>query len=137
MLMPETTEMQNNLTALQTDLQSTSETMQVEWNTKLTDYQNNVATMTESARSLKEKDLQDLRTRISEFEQNAMQELQLRQEQLLSPIVTKAREAITAVAAEQSIAIVMDMSSGSVIYNDPAQTLDLMPAVKTKLGIAQ
>ncbi len=136
-LMPETTEMEANIRTLQADLQSTSETMQVEWNTKLSDYQANMNTMTDSVRNLKEKDLQDLRTRISEFEQNAMQELQYKQQQLLQPIIAKATEAINSVAAEQGLAMVFDTSAGTVIYTDPAQTVDLLSAVKAKLGITE
>lgn len=138
-VMPETAQMQANLTALQSDLQNTSETMQVEWNTKLADYQANSSTMTESVRNLREKDLQDLRTRISEFEQNAMQELQQKQQQLLEPIIAKAREAIDAEAKAQSIAVVFDNSAGvgAVIYSDSEQVVDILSAVKTRLGIAQ
>ncbi len=138
-VMPETAQMQTNLTTLQSDLQNTSETMQVEWNTKLADYQANSSTMTDSVRNLREKDLQDLRTRISEFEQNAMQELQQKQQQLLEPIIAKAREAIDAEAKAQGIAVVFDNSAGvgAVIYSDSEQVVDILSAVKTRLGIAQ
>ncbi len=135
--MPETSEMEANLRTLTADLQATSETMQVEWNTKLADYQANMNTMTDSVRNLKEKDLQDLRTRISEFEQNASQELQYKQQQLLQPIIEKATEAINAVAKEMGLAVVFDKSAGSVIYNDPEMTVDMLSAVKAKLGITE
>ncbi len=135
MAMPETKTMQTNLEAFSKDLSDNLETMQVEFNNKYVDYQNNVKTYTESIRSLKEKELQDLQTRMQQFEQSARQEIQAKQSELLNPIITKAREAISKVAAEGGFDVVYDESAGSLAYVNNATVVDISPKVKVALGI--
>ncbi len=135
MSMPETTKMQSDLEAIRQEFAANLETMQVELNNKIADYQKNEATMNSSVRSLKETEMQDLSTRMQQFEQTAVQELQAKQNQMLEPIINKARAAISDVAAAGGYVVVYDESTGSLAYYDPAQVVDLMSAVKTKLGI--
>ncbi len=133
--MPETTEMQTNLEAFRQDLVGNLETMQVELNNKFADYQSSAATATESVRSLKEKELQDLQTRMEQFEQNAMQEMQAKQNELLQPILGKAREAVTKVSQAGGYTVVYDLSVASLAYYDEASVVDIAPEVKAELGI--
>ncbi len=133
--MPETTDMQNKLEAFRKDLSDNLETMQVEFNTKLDEYQKSATTLTDSMRGLKEKELQDLQSRMQQFEQSAMQELQAKQNELLQPVITKAQEAVKSVAQEGGYSVVFDLSSQMLAYYDEATVVDILPAVKTKLGI--
>ncbi|MFI3316913.1 MAG: OmpH family outer membrane protein [Rikenellaceae bacterium] len=133
--MPETTEMQTKLEAFRQDLVANLETIQVEFNNKVQEYQNAESTMTASVRNLKEKELQDLQARMEEFQQNAMQEMQMKQNELLQPIITKAQEAVKKVSQEQAYAVVYDLSVASLVYYDEATVIDITPAVKTELGI--
>ncbi|MFI3302833.1 MAG: OmpH family outer membrane protein [Rikenellaceae bacterium] len=135
MAMPETATMQTNLEAFSKDLSDNLETMQVEFNNKLADYQSNLKNYTESVRNLKEKELQDLQTRMQQFEQSARQEIQNKQSELLNPIITKARDAISKVAAEGGYDVVYDESAGSLAYVNNATVVDISPKVKTALGI--
>ncbi len=135
-LMPETTKMQEDLETIRKDFSDNFETMQVELNNKIADYQKNETTMNESVRSLKEKEMQDLNQRMQQFEQTAVQELQTKQNQMLEPIIAKAKEAISAVAKEGGYSIVHDESMGAIAYFDDS-VVDLMPAVKIKLGIKE
>ncbi len=133
--MPETTEMQTNLEAFRQDLVSNLETMQVELNNKFVDYQSTATTATESVRSLKEKDIQDLQTRMEQFEQSAMQEMQAKQNELLQPIITKAREAVAKVSKAGAYTVVYDLAVASLAYYDEATVEDITAAVKAELGI--
>ncbi len=135
MVMPETAKMQSDLETIRQEFSANLETMQVELNNKIADYQKNEATMNSSVRSLKETEMQDLNTRMQQFEQTAVQELQVKQNQMLEPILAKAREAVSSVASAGGYAVVYDESTGSLAYSDPAQVTDLMGAVKSKLGI--
>ena len=114
--MPETAEMQKNLEAYQKELQDQLETIGVEFNNKLNEYTKQVSdknsTMSDSVRQLKEKELNDLKTRYDEFVQVSQQDMQKKQGELLEPIIVKA-----------------------VAYFDEAVVTDILPAVKTKLGI--
>ncbi len=133
--MPEFSEMQVKLEAFRKDLSDNLETMQVEFNTKLDDYQKTATTLTDSMRGLKEKELQDLQSRMQQFEQSAMQELQAKQNELLQPVITKAQEAVKAVAKEAGYSVVYDLSTQLLAYYDEATVVDILPAVKTNLGI--
>ena len=116
--MPETAEMQKNLEAYQKELQDQLETIGVEFNNKLNEYTKQVSdknsTMSDSVRQLKEKELNDLKTRYDEFVQVSQQDMQKKQGELLEPIIVKAQDAVKEVSAVVT---------------------DILPAVKTKLGI--
>lgn len=135
MVMPEIAAMQTTLEAFSKDFSDNFETMQVELNNKYVDYQQNRETMTDSIRSLKEKDIDDLNTRMQQFQQSAQQEIQAKQQELLAPIIEKARGAVADVAKESGYAVVYDESAGTLVYFDDAVVVDMLPAVKSRLGI--
>ena len=133
--MPETKEMQTNMEAYAKDLQDNLESMTVEYNQKLQEFQKNFNTLSESVRQLKENDLNALIQRRNEFEQAAQQDFQKRQNELLAPIIEKAKNAIDKVAAAGGYLAVFDTSTGSLAYFDEASLTDIAPAVKKELGI--
>ena len=92
--MPETKEMNTNMQAYGKDLEDNLETIAVEFNQKLADYQKNYASYSDAVRQLKEKELQELQNRRQEFEQIAQQDYQKKQQELLTPIIEKAKGAI-------------------------------------------
>lgn len=136
--MPETAEMQKNLEAYQKELQDQLETIGVEFNNKLNEYTKQVSdknsTMSDSVRQLKEKELNDLKTRYDEFVQVSQQDMQKKQGELLEPIIVKAQDAVKEVS-KAGYTVVYDTSVNAVAYFDEAVVTDILPAVKTKLGI--
>ena len=132
MSMPETKTMQTNMEAFGKELQDNVETMNVEFNTKLQDFQKNYNSYTDAIREMKEKKLQDLQTRIREF-----QDYQKKSDELLSPIIQKAKEAIDKVSAAGGYMFVFDVSTGSLAYFDEATLTDIAPEVKKELGITE
>ena len=125
--MPETKEMQTNMEAYAKDLQDNLESMTVEYNQKLQEFQKNFNTLSESVRQLKENDLNALIQRRNEFEQAAQQDFQKRQNELLAPIIEKAKNAIDKVAAAGGYLAVFDTSTGSLAYFDEASLTDIAP----------
>ena len=137
MLMPETKEMQTNMEAFAKEIQDNLETIRVEFNTKLADYQKNYETLSDSVKQLKEKELQELQNRSSEFEQVAQQDYQKKQNELLAPIVSKAKGAIDTVSKAGGYLVVFDISTGSLAYFDEAALTDIAPEVRRELGISE
>ncbi len=135
MAMPEMQAMQANLETFSRDLSDNLEAMQVEFNNKLADYQGNLNNYTDSVRSLKEKELQDLQTRMQQFEQSARQEIQTKQSELLNPIVTKARDAVSRIAAQGGYDVVYDESAGALAFVNETTVTDIAPQVKAALGV--
>ena len=137
MSMPETKTMQTNMETYAQELQDNIETMQVEFNTKLQDFQKNFNTLTDIAKEMKEKDLNDLQNRIREFQERAQQEYQKKQNELLAPIIEKAKNAIDKISAAGGYLVVFDTSTGSLAYFDEANLTDVAPEVKKELGITE
>lgn len=137
MAMPETKTMQTNMEAYGKEIQDNIETMQVEFNTKYQDYQKNYNTLTDMSKEMKEKELQDLQGRIQEFQSRAQQEYQKKQNELLAPIIEKAKNAIDKISAAGGYLVVFDTSTGSLAYFDEASLTDIAPEVKKELGITE
>ena len=132
--MPETKEMETNMQAYGKDLQDNLETITVEFNQKYLDFQKNFDTYSDAVRQLKQKELQELQSRREEFEQIAQQEYQKKQQELLTPIIDKAKAAIDKVAKENGYLAVFE--TGSLASYDADALTDLAPLVRKELGIA-
>lgn len=99
MAMPETKEMQTNLETFGKELNENIETINVEFNNKLQEYQKTANTLTDAVREMKAKELEDLQRRSQEFQQMAQRDYAKKQEELLQPIIEKAKAAIDKIAA--------------------------------------
>ena len=135
MAMPETKTMQENMETYAKELQDNIETMNVEFNTKLQDFQKNYNTFSDAIKEMKEKELQDMQNRTREFQERAQQDYQKKQNELLGPIIEKAKAAIDKVSAANAYTAVFDTSTGSLAYFDEATLTDIAPQVKKELGI--
>ena len=116
-----------------TELEAALTAMQEEFQTKYSDYQERQAQMTELIRKTKEQELLDLRQRIETYQQNAQQELQEKEKELLQPIIDKAKQAIADVAKENGYSYIFDTSAGTLLYQQDSD--DILPLVKKKLGL--
>ncbi|MDE5579369.1 MAG: OmpH family outer membrane protein [Alistipes sp.] len=133
--MPESKEMETNMQAFVKDLQDNLETIAVEFNQKYLDFQKNVESYSDSVRQLKSKELQELQNRREEFEQIAQQDIQKKQQELMTPIIEKAKAAIDKVAKENGYLVVFE--TNSLASFDEAALTDIAPQVRKELGIAE
>jgi outer membrane protein len=114
-------------------LQGELQTMQQELELKGADYQKNVATMSSIIKSTKEKEITDLQGRIEAFQQSAQKDISDKQTELITPFVTKAKQAIKDVAKEGGFAYILNAVEDILLYSDGGE--DVTPQVKKKLGI--
>ena len=114
-------------------LEDEMKAMYAEYEKKTTDFQNNQATMSQSLQQVKLKEIQEMEKRIRDFEEHAQTELQIKQEDLLKPIVDRAKSAIGEVAKEHGYSYVFDSALGALLYSDESD--NIMELVKKKLGI--
>ena len=110
------------------------ERLQVEINKKIDEFNNAEATMTNLIREAKASEIQEMQVRLQNFAQTAQQDLQQQSMMLIQPVMDKARKAIEAVAKEQGLLYVFDLSQGNPVYTGP-ESVDLLPLVKTQLGL--
>ena len=132
-LMPERkaaeTEVQNFAKSLEAQLAS----MTVEYQEEGQAQQANEATYTDLVKQDKIAEITGLEQRIQTFQQNAQQSLQAKEQELLEPILTKARNAIEDVAEEGDFTYIFDKSLGSILYAKESE--NVLPLVKKKLGL--
>ena len=134
MSMPESDSAQVKIQKLGEDYQQQMEEMQVELNKKYDNYLQNRDGYTDLIRQTKEADIQEMQQRIGNFEQMAQQDLQTQQQQLMAPILEKANGAVKAVAQENGFIYIFDVGSGNPVFWSET-SIDILPMVKTKLGI--
>jgi outer membrane protein len=132
--MPEYDSAQVKLQNLNRSYELEIERIQVEINKKIEDYQKNEATMSNLIKEAKASEIQEMQVRLQNFAQTAQQDLQQQQMTLMQPVMEKARKAIEEVAKENGLLYVFDMSQGNPVYASE-ESIDLLPLVKTKLGL--
>jgi outer membrane protein len=79
------------------------------------------------------REISDLERRIQEFQQQAQEEIGKKEQEVLTPIIDKARKAIDEVAVEKGYTYVFDASLGVLLYAKDSE--DVMADVKAKLGL--
>ena len=131
--MPGIDQMQQELQDFQMQMQETYQALVMEFQTKSADFEGDMATMSQTVRQNKQRELESLRERIISFERDAEEEIMMKRESLLNPIVQKAIDAIEEIAKEKGYDYVFDTGGGSVLYANPSD--DITTLVKAKLGI--
>jgi outer membrane protein len=132
-MMPGIDSVKTKLQSYQQTLSDQMDQMRTEFENKYLDYQSQAATMSDLIKQTKEKELSDLQARIDAFQQKAHQDLQAKQEELLKPVIDKARGAVKEVAKENKYTYILNNIEDVVLFSEP--TDDIMPMVKKKLGI--
>jgi len=131
--MPGIKEAEAKLQAEQKSVEQQYSTMMQEYQSKVQEYQQAGSTLTGAVKEMKEREILDLEKRIQTFQSTIQEDLAKKKEELYSPILKKAEEAIKAVAKEKGYAYVFDTSVGAVLY---AQDSDnIMGLVTAKLGL--
>lgn len=136
-LMPERDSAEAKLKVYATELEEQMEAVQVEYNNKLNVYQQKRAGWSAAVVELREKELVSLQQRIQETQVALQQEYQKQQSDLLRPILDKLNNAIQKVGKDGGFIYIFDTSNGTVIYSDPAQSVDVTNLVKKILNITK
>jgi len=132
--MPEYDSAQAELQELQQHYELEIERIQVEINKKIEEFNQNEASMSALIKEAKASEIQELQMRLQNFSQTAQQDLQQQSMRVIQPVMEKARTAINAVAKENGLIYVFDLSQGNPVYTSP-ESLDMLPLVKAKMGI--
>jgi len=130
--MPEFISAQKELEKLQktytTDIQNTVKELQVKQQT----YSADAANQTDITNQARAEEIQAMTQNIQKFEQTAAQDLQKKQQDMLSPLIDKAKAAIEKVGSAQGFEYVIDSSPNFGVIM--AKGKDLMADVKIELG---
>lgn len=117
-------------------MQQTLEELQVEFNRKYDEYLklSNDPNVSRVIINTKEEELQSLNQRSQTFQQEAERSISEKRQQLFVPIQEKAIKAVNEVAAENGFTYIFDTAGGMIVYTAP-ESQDILPLVKTKLGL--
>jgi len=129
-LMPETKTLNADLEKLSKTYESELKAENDKLEAKLKKYEAEVGSQTDEVNQQRSVEVQQDRQNLYQASQVAQQDIAKKRDDKLKPILEKARKAIEDVANAQGFTYVLDASTIIV-----ANGTDLLPAVKTKLGI--
>ena len=132
-MMPETKAADSTLQKFGESLQNQLKSMSAEYDSKVADYQEKKASMADPVAQTKEKEIRDLGERIQDFQQTAQESVQKKKEEVYSPIIKKAEDAIKGVAKDKAYTYIFDSSVGVLLYSNDSD--DIMSMVKEKLKL--
>jgi outer membrane protein len=137
--MPESKDIQNQITIQRTQLEKNYQEMSKEFQDKLASYEKGQAQMSDLIKADKEKELQGLQQRIQEFQTNSSTQLQTKYNQLVNPVMQKIQKNIDAVAKESGFTFIFNLDAGSgtipVLLYAPEEN-DVTELVFKKMGVA-
>jgi outer membrane protein len=131
--MPERKTAEEEVQTFAKSLESQLQAMTAEYQQSVQEYQANEATYTDLVKQDKVTEITGLEQRIQSFQQNAQQALQSKEQELLEPILQKARKAIEDVASEGDYTYIFDKSVGSILYVKESE--NILEKVKKKLKL--
>ena len=133
LLMPERKTAEEEVQTFAKSLESQLQAMTAVYQQSVQEYQANEATYTDLVKQDKVTEITGLEQRIQSFQQNAQQALQSKEQELLEPILQKARKAIEDVASEGDYTYIFDKSVGSILYVKESE--NILEKVKKKLKL--
>lgn len=133
LLMPERKAAENSIADFAKTLEAQLSAMSAEYQQGLQEYQENEANYNDLVKKDKEAEILGLQQRIQTFQQDAQQSLAAKEQELLEPILSKARKAIEEVAKEGKYTYIFDKTGGTILYANESE--DVLPLVKKKLGL--
>lgn len=128
--MPATKKLQADLEKVGKTYGDEITTAQKELKSKIDKYTSEEGAQTQAQNEARIKEVQAEQSKIVQLQQIAQQDLQTKEKTALDPIIKSAQDAIKEVAKAKGILYVLD--SKALIVSEGE---DLLPAVKTKLGI--
>lgn len=130
--MPEMKAAQTQLEKLGKQYDTEYNTMVDEFRKKIEKYDQEAATVGDAVNQTRQTEVQEMQQRIQQYQQNATKDLQTKQEEILKPVMEKARTAIQKVAKAKGYQYVLDstLGSGVLLADGP----DLLADVKKELG---
>jgi len=131
-VMPEVSDMENELVTMSKQFEQELKSMEDEYTRKYTDFMAQGDSLTENIKQLRMQEIQDIHTRIENFIPMANQAREKKQQELFVPIREKVQNAIKSVGEENGYTYMLDAQN--LLYTG-SKAIDATPQVKAKLGI--
>lgn len=132
-LMPERKEAAAKMDTITREMQKQLEEMMTEYRSKQEKYLAESGKMTDLVKADREAELQNLGARIQKFQEQAQESLEQKQQELMDPIIQKAKKAIEQVAKENGYTYIFDTSVGALLFWEESD--NVLNLVKKKLSL--
>ena len=132
-IMPEAAKVNTELNEYQASLEQLGQTLTIDADKKREQYFLDSLKLTPSMKEIRRNELVTLYTRLQNFSQEAQEKSQKYAQDKIAPVRARALEAIKTVAREKGYTYVIDEATSALLVMPPGD--NLLPAVKTKLGI--
>jgi outer membrane protein len=132
-MMPESKLANDTLNALQEKLNKDGQQLLSEYTKKVTEFDSLQNKLTPAMQEVKVSEIKSMQANLQQYKEMSEQTMAGKEQQLLTPILDKAKQILKAVANEKGYTLVIDNSRDAVLVS--AESDDLMPAVKVKMGI--
>ena len=130
--MPEVAQIRLKMDTIQSQYENQLASMNEEIQKKAQDYQAQEATMADAVKQIRQQELQEMQQRIQLFYQTAEQDIQKKQQELLTPVHERMAKAIKTVGERENYTYIFDSAA---MVHIGADAVDVTPAVKKELGI--
>jgi outer membrane protein len=134
--MPDSKQIESSLKATSDQLNTLITAKDEEWRKKFGEYAANQGTMLEAVRDNTLNEIEQLQNNVKKLKEDAQQELQRKQQQLLIPVYQKIKKATAEVAKENGYTLIMSPRVGGsslLVYADESN--DVSDLVLKKLGV--
>ena len=131
-MMPEVNQVRLKMDTINNQYENQLASMNEEFQKKMQDYQAQESTMADAVKQIRQQELQEMQQRIQLFYQTAEQDIQKKQQELLTPVHEKLTKAIKAVGEREGYTYIFDSAA---MVHIGADATDATPAVKKELGI--
>ncbi len=132
-VMPEAAKLNTDLNEYQLSLQQLGQSLQKDADAKRDQYFIDSAKLSPTMKEIRRNELVTLYSRLQNYDQEAQEKSQKYAQDKIAPVKVKALDAIKLVAKEKGYTFVLDEAANALLVMPPGD--DLLPMVKTKLGI--
>jgi len=132
-LMPERTAAAAKIDTFTKEIEKQMKELMAEYQGKYEKFERDAPNLPEILKKDRLEEIKNLENRIRNFQQDAQASLEQKEQELIEPILTKAKKAIEEVAKENGYTYIFDTSVGAVLYWEESD--NVLNLVKKKLKI--
>jgi outer membrane protein len=132
-LMPERAAAAAKIDTLAKEIERQMRELMTEYQNKYEKFERDAPNMADLVKKDKLDEIKSLETRIRNFQQDAQNSLEQKEQELIEPILTKAKKAIEEVAKENGYTYIFDTSVGALLYWEESD--NVLNLVKKKLKL--
>lgn len=132
-LMPERAAAAAKIDTFAKEIEKQMRELMSEYQGKYEKFERDSPNMSDILKKDKLEEIKSLETRIRNFQQDAQNSLEQKEQELIEPILTKAKKAIEEVAKENGYTYIFDTSVGAVLYWEESD--NVLNLVKKKLKL--